>query len=268
MTSGTPTPPHPATEEALKAIAAFEQSPLPGVWQHLDKKTIVADMRQRLQDPFAINQGQQPFCGPTAILFELVRKQPLKYVQYCRSLYEVGILQAKTKRIEAPAELRHSSKGNLRMGQADWMVLATLRNAESAIFPVDPEAPTFIRNISGMSFSWEIKGWVHEILGYPQIIHNKAYKRGDLFALRDAANSIKLGGVAFPLVTAQSLLGTASSTEVSVPVPNHWIVLLGNLAIQNGRVAFDVYTWGRKMRVDVPELVFQKSFWGVVIGLP
>lgn len=257
----------PAVEQALKAIATFEHSATAGVWPLLKKKTIAAEMRQRVQNPYSLNQRHQPFCGPAAILFELVRKQPVRYVDLCCRLFESGVVQGKTKRIETPATLRQSRQP-VQMGEVDWMVLSTLRNAESLIFPVDPEAPSFIRNLSGMSFSWEIKGWVQEILGYPQLIHTKTYKKGDLLALRDATNSVKLGGVAFPLITAQPLLTTSSSTELPIPLPNHWVALLGNLQIQAGRVAFDVYSWGRKIRVDVPEDVFKKSFWGVVIGMP
>ncbi|MDX2216395.1 MAG: hypothetical protein SFY66_24235 [Oculatellaceae cyanobacterium bins.114] len=257
------------TQQALEAIAKFEGSSKPGVWPHLDKKAILADMRSRVNDPFKINQGQQPFCGPTAVLFELVRKQPLRYVEMCRSLFEDGSFKGKTKTIPAPNRLRESSKGNLLMGQADWMILATLREAESLIFPVDPDAPSIIRSISGMSFSWEMSGWTSEILGYNQINYSQAFRKGDLFALRDANNIVKLGGVGFALITAQGLLGTASTTEADMPLslPNHWVALLGNVAAQNGRVSFDVYSWGKKMHVDVTEDNFKSAFWGIVTGM-
>lgn len=269
-TSSNPGSSKPTTvQQALEAIAKFEGSSKPGVWPHLDKKTILTEMRSRVNDPFKINQGQQPFCGPTAVLFELVRKQPLRYVEICRSLFEDGCLQAKTKKVPAPDRLRDSSKGNLLMGQADWMILATLRQAESLIFPVDPAAPAVIRNLSGMSFSWEMSGWTAEILGYNQINYSQAYRKGDLFALRDANNIVKLGGVGFALITAQGLLGTASSTEADLPLslPNHWVALLGNVVTQNGRVSFDVYSWAKKMRVDVTEDNFEKAFWGIVTGM-
>jgi hypothetical protein len=269
VNNSNPSPSTPV-QQALEAIALFEKSSTPSLWQFLDKATIIAEMRSRVSDPFKINQGQQPFCGPTSILFELVRKQPLRYVQICQSLFTAGYFQAKTKRIDAPERLRQSSKDNLLMGQADWLVLATLRQAESLIFPVDPDAPTFIRNLSGMSFSWEMKGWVREILGYSQSDYLMTYKEKDLFALRDAANTIKLGGVAFALITAKGLLGTASTTEADVPVamPNHWVTVLGNVVIKDGKVSFDVYTWGRKMTVNVDEASFKRFFWGMVIGLP
>jgi hypothetical protein len=56
-------------------------------------------MRIRLNDPFQVNQGGEPFCEPVSILFELVRKQSLKYVQICGSLFEIGGFQGQTIRI-------------------------------------------------------------------------------------------------------------------------------------------------------------------------
>ena len=152
---------------AIAALNAFRNSNVPGVWPHLDKKAIVDEMRVRLHNPFKVNQGQQPFCGPASVLFELIRKFPLKYVTLCQSLYETGGFQAKTCSIQTSEALRQASQGNLRMGPADWMVLATLRESENVLFPVEPNAPEIVRNLAGMTKFWEMKGWVREILEYP-----------------------------------------------------------------------------------------------------
>jgi hypothetical protein len=263
-------------QEALAAIAAFGQSTAPGLWPHLDKQKLVAEMRLRVNDPFKVNQGKQPFCGPASILFELIRKQPLRYVQICRDLFEQGGFQAKTKQINASTRLRQESKGDLQMGQADWLVLATLRDAENLLFPVDPDAPEIMRNLSGMTKSWEMKGWVREILGYERVKYNHTYLLGDLGALRNADRVIETGGVAFMLVTADGLLGQAIPRKEELPValPNHWITLISNVAIQkgtfgrhdSGQVSFDVFTWAKKMHVDAGEGPFERFLWGIVTG--
>jgi hypothetical protein len=264
--------------EALAAIAAFEQSATPSLWPHLEKQAIVTEMRSRINDPFKVNQGRQPFCGPASILFELIRKQPLRYVQLCRNLFEQGSFQAKTKQVYASERLRHASKGNLQMGQADWMVLATLRDSENLLFPVDPEAPELMRNLSGMTKSWEMKGWTKEILGYEQVKYNHTYLLGDMRALQSAARVIETGGVAFMLVTANGLLGQTTPDKQDLPVamPNHWITLLGNVSIQkgsfgkhdSGHVSFDVFTWAKQMHVDADEEPFERFLWGIVFGSP
>ena len=250
---------------ANAAIAKFEQTNDLSAWNFLDKATIVAEMRARIQDPFKINQGGQPFCGPAAVLFELVRKQPLRYVKICQSLFSAGGFHGMTQWIAAPAALRQNSRGDLHMGQADWMMLATFRQSENLLFPVEPNAPDLIRNIAGMTKSWEMKGWVREILGYTKATYYHAYLFNDLTALTAAADTIGAGGVAFALITAEGML--AAQTPL-IPFPSHWIALLGNITIQGDRVSFDIYTWSKKLHLEMDQTSFKKYFWACVTGTP
>lgn len=275
MTETPPTTPLPnlaLLEQAQQAIAEFESSVASGVWSHLDKATVIADLRARITDPFQINQGGQPFCGPASIVFELVRKQPVRYVQICRSLFEVGSFQSQTRQIAASARLRQS-QGRLRMGQADWMLLSTLRDSENLLFPVDPGAPDIMRNLSGMTKSWEMKGWVREILGYRDVQYEHTYLFGEFEALTEAADVIASGGVAFALITAEGLL---LDKKPLLPYPSHWVTILGNIVIQKGQflqhdsghLSCDIYSWAKKMKLDANEGPFEDYFWGVVLGRP
>jgi len=257
-------------QQAEQAIADFEQSNTPGVWLSLDKTQVVADVRSRINDPFQVNQGAQPFCGPAAILFELVRKQPLRYVQICRTLFEMGAFQGYTKWITASQRLRESG-GRLHMGQADWMVLSTMRESENLIFAVEPDAPIMMRNLAGMTKSWEMKGWTREILGYRQTKYTHTYIYGEFRAMEKAKSVIESGGVAFALITAEGLL---QNKKPLLPYPSHWISLLGNISMQrgnpwqnnSGHVSFDIYTWARQMHLEVDEGPFEDYFWGIVMG--
>lgn len=256
---------------AIAALNAFRDSEKPGVWPHLDKGAIVQAMRIRLHNPFKVNQGQQPFCGPASILFELIRKFPLRYVQLCQSLYETGGFEAKTRRIQTSEALRQASQGELRMGPADWMVLATLRESENFLFPVEPNAPEIVRNIAGMTKFWEMKGWVREILHYPRVEYFHTYVWRDLAALKKSQAVLDQGGVALGLVTAENLL---SANKSRLTVPNHWIALVGNVNIQkgtfgqhdSGHVSFDAFTWAKRVTIEANEGAFEDAFWGVVLG--
>ncbi|HLO49530.1 MAG TPA: hypothetical protein VK211_14030 [Kamptonema sp.] len=258
-------------QQALSAIAEFEKSNFPSVLPGLDKAQIIAEMRSRLTNPFNVNQGAQPFCGPAAILFELVRTNPLYYVQICRNLIQLGGFHTQSGRWISPSLHLRESTGKLQMPQADWMVLSTLRESENLIFPVEPNSPEIIRNISGMTKSWEMAGWVREILGYWDVKYHHAYLFGDVSALRRAADAINSGGVAFALITAEGMLGNKPPV---VAYPSHWIGLLGGIIIQEanfskgdrGRIGFDIYTWAKKMRVDLTQKSFENYFWGTVVG--
>ncbi len=253
---------NPALVKAAEAeIAQFEQSIAPSAWPFLDKSTLIAELRSRIHDPFQVNQGGQPFCGPAAVLFELVRKQPLRYVQICWSLFTTGGFQGHLHFIPASEALRRASRGNLRMGQIDWMLLATLRDAEAQLFPVEPNAPDLIRNLTGMTKSWELKGWVKELLGYTTVQYHHAYLMNDISAMQQASTAIQAGGVAFALITAEGML---SDKPPLLPFPSHWVTLLGNISVQGNPVTFDIYTWSQSLRLQMDTTPFKKYLWATV----
>lgn len=260
----------PLDTTTTQALADFENSTAPSVWASLDKKQVIADIKTRLTDPFQVSQGGQPFCGPASILFELVRKQPLRYIQISRSLLETGGFQGQTRHIEASPRLR-SSQGRLRMSQGDWMIIATLRESENLIFPIEPDAAEVMRNLSGITKSWEMKGWTREVLGYQNVKYNHTYIYGEFEAMKEVESAIAKGGVAFALITAEGFL---SGKQVFLPYPNHWIAILGNISIRqgllwrsdSGHFSLDVYSWAKKFHVDHNEGPFEDYFWGVVIG--
>lgn len=248
---------------AQAAIATFEQSTGPSAWVSLDKAIVLAELRDRVSNPFQINQGGQPFCGPASVLFELVRKNPQRYVQLCQSLFEKGGFQGATRWIEASADLRNHLDKSFRMPQVDWMMLSTMRESENVLFPVEPNAPDIIRNLAGMTKSWELKGWVQEILGYSKTGYHHAFLLSDFSALNASIAALNAGGIVCMLVTAEGML---QDNPPPIPYPSHWVTLLGNTNVTKDRVSFDIYTWSQKLHVDLDVGSFKKYFWASVTG--
>jgi hypothetical protein len=257
-------------------LAKFARSSQTGVWNHLDKQQIISDIRDRLSNPFQIQQGEQPFCGPAAVVFELIRKQPERYIDICQNLYEHGSFDGLTKNITASGRLCRSY-GNLRMAQADWMLLATLRDCANKIVPINPKAPKLIREFGGITKPWEISGWVREVLGYSQAKSHPTILSGEFRALQEAQNTIESGGVVFGLINADGLLGNSSflASRFQRIYPNHWVVILGDISIEpstkitknkRSRVKFDIYSWGRKIHVNTDTAAIKDFFWGVTVG--
>ena len=249
---------------AQAAIDRFEQSPQLGVWPFLQKANIIGDMRIRVADPFQVNQGGQPFCGPAAILFELIRRNPVRYVQICQQLFETGVIAGTTQTISADSVLRQNSRGDLHMEQADWMILATLREAANLLFPVEPNAPPLFRNMAGMTKPWEMLGWCLQILGYSQVQQINVFLMQDQNALQSIDKVLQAGGVAFALITAEGLL----EDKVSLPLPSHWVSLLGDVKLDKNLVSFDLYTWSQKQHLEVDVEKFKKYFWVAITALP
>lgn len=250
---------------AEQAIDEFENSTIPGVWVGLDKQTIIKELRSRIANPFSVNQQSQPFCGPASIIFELIRKQPDLYVQICRHLFQIGGFHTQTNRWIYPSSRLLNSQGNFKMPQVDWMLLSTLRESENLIFPVEPDAPALVRNLAGMTKTWEMAGWIQEILGYQKTKYLNAYLSKDVQVLQEATQIVNAGGVAFALINDLALL---LNKPPAIPYPSHWVALLGNLSLEdNNLISFNVYTWGKMMTITINLDLFKIHFWEVVAGI-
>jgi len=251
---------------AEQAIIEFETSKVPGVWTGLNKTQIIAEMRSRLVNPFNINQGSQPFCGPAALVFELIRKNPPAYIQLCRNLFQIGGFHTQSNRWISASIRLQESQGNFQMPQVDWMVLSTLRESENLIFPVEPNAPEFLRNLAGMTKPWEIAGWTKEILGYQTVHTINTYFSGDLSAIQEANHIIQSGGVAFALINE---LGLILNQHPVISYPSHWIALLGNLSINSPQdlISFEIYTWAKKMQIKINLDSLKTHLWEIIVGI-
>ena len=262
----------PSLEAQLDKFARSTQT---GVWTQLDKRQIISDIRDRIINPYQIQQGEQPFCGPAAVVFELIRRQPDRYIQICQSLYEQGSFEGYSKKFVAAGRLCRGY-GNLRMAQADWMILATLRDCANKILPVHPKAPKLMRELGGITKPWEISGWVRELLGYTATSHPTPLS-GEFQAIQAANSTIDSGGVALALINSQGLLGNNSflAARFHRIYPNHWVTIVSNILVESptkiskhshSRIEFDIYSWGRKIHVSTNSATIKDFFWGVTLG--
>ncbi|MEA5498051.1 hypothetical protein VB834_05120 [Limnoraphis robusta Tam1] len=250
--------------QALAEITAFEQSKVPGVWRGLDKKQLIAQLRSRVNNPLTLNQGSQPFCGPAVIIFELIRRDPLYYVKICRNLFQIGGFHTRSERWISASEKLRNAEGNYQMPQVDWMILSTLRESENLLVPVQPNSPDIIRNLGGMTKPWEICEWVKEILGYQKHQYKNTYLFGDLKAMLEVSEVLNSGGVALALINDGGLL---RNQPPRIPYPSHWVSIFSDISILSTKsVKFEVYTWAKRMQVQVDEVAFKTHFWGVVMG--
>jgi hypothetical protein len=252
------------------ALAAFSQSPRPGVWPHIRKADLIDDIRRTVEKPVEeVNQDSAPFCGPASIVFELASRQPARYVSICQSLYETGQFRSRTKVVK-PSQNLLQSPVRAGMSVADWMLIAALRDAENLLFPVTGTSGTLSNNIAGITTPWEMKGWIYEILGYNRVEFESTAVYGEFAAMRTADRILRQGGVAFLLIHSAMLKGKAPK----IAHPNHWVAYLGNLKIDNGvwyrrdsgHIRFNCYSWGQDYEVSLGEGPFEDYMWGVVTG--
>jgi hypothetical protein len=248
-------------EDLNWAIQQFVQSNQASAWSYLDKTEVLTGMIARLSDPFQVKQGGQPFCGPAVVVFELIRKHPVRYVELCRGLFENGTFMGRQRPIVASSRLRHC-KGDLRMPQVDWLVLATLRNQTNWLVPVDPGAPRLLRDLSGITVPWDLTGWIKNLLDYNHVQHYHTPLGGEFGVLLLAQQAIDRGGVAMALID----MGLLDYKVPCFSYPNHWVSLLGNVQLGE-QACFNCYCWGREISLTSGHRQIKRHLWGVSIAL-
>ncbi len=244
----------------------FKNSTLAGVWPNIDKTQLIDDMRAIIANPLRVNQGRAPLCGPAAVVYELVKREPARYIRICRELYEKGSFPTRSKTYSASSKLRNS-KARSGVTPANWILMTTIIEYSNLILNIDADS----WDLAYGSHELFMKEWVYEILLYDKVEWTSTYTYGEFDALRQAKRAYDSGGVAFFMIHS-ALVGNPPPL-VSL-VGNHWITYAGNLHIDegtwyiwdSGHVKFDCYTWGQIRTVDTDEGTFEDYFFGVVTG--
>jgi uncharacterized Zn-binding protein involved in type VI secretion len=122
----------PAKVAALMNLARTDLT-APTPFAHLDPKRVVVEAAVRVLAPYRVNQGGSGLCGAAAFTSVVAATKPEAYAQLTRDLLaqgrgRVGDLEIAPKR----AILQHDPE-NFRMGHADWLVVASLRDASDPL---------------------------------------------------------------------------------------------------------------------------------------
>ena len=67
-------------EWALELVKQFDERWEPGVWTHIQREDLVNSLRDRLNDPDSLNQGNTNLCGVASFVSRLVADDPIGYV--------------------------------------------------------------------------------------------------------------------------------------------------------------------------------------------
>jgi hypothetical protein len=196
-------------------------------------------------------------CGPASIIFALIQNNPVRYVQICQSLFETGSFGpplTKAKTFTASDSLRAQAPAD-NVPAIDWMLAATLREAENQLFPVSLK-------LGQLTLFDGMKLWATELLSYTQVEATTCYFYGEMDAVQKAQQAVSRGGMAFLLIDSV-LLGQG----VVVHVPTHWIAVMEPMLITPkapAHIHFYCFTWSDRRVVDMDQAAFNQCLYGVV----
>ena len=221
-------------------------------------------MDARIDSPELINQSALSVCGPAAIIYLLVSRNPSRFVDLGKQLYETGTAALDGEVLSADSDLRQN-KPPKGMAQVDWMLLSSIRDSENAV--LDYEG-TPKEQFSGITTPGEMTGLMKSILKCKEAEWHSSYLTSELRVIKQAGLAVGLGRKAVLLIDQDMLSGAPKKT---FGYPNHWVVLRSLVEVTqansgNERIKFDAWTWGEAPKsLDLDKNAFVSMFFGAAI---
>jgi len=125
-----------ARGRAIAEIANFLETGGASVFSNIDKNAFAFQLALRVRSPRIINQGQTTLCGPVAMVYDIAKRDPERYVRFAIALLTTGTGQLGVAQITASTTIRNGYQRFLP--EADYVVLASIRDSDAVILSLEP----------------------------------------------------------------------------------------------------------------------------------
>lgn len=243
-----------------EALSRFRRSQRQGAWLYLEKEQLVQEIAATVANPFLVYQERAILSGVAAVIFELARRQPSRYVAICHELYESGAFVNNGRLLEPSPQLRKSFPPKA-MRAVDWLLMATMRDVEMMMFPHPTEGLSMAINDSV-----PLQGWLKELLGFTQTHFVSTAVFGAFEALQQAIEVVKQSGVVLVLVDV-GIFGMAEKSMFRHP--SHWLTLINATELQLPTLTsftFICHSWGRRHLLQIDRAIFEENVLGMLLA--
>ena len=218
-----------------------------------------------------------PDLGPRSLL--AMGRDPVAVARYATDLFETGTGSIGNFTVTASDDLlgtdfaEVSTHGNAS-SQAEWMMLSAIRNATEAFWQPewtgDPD-----QELAGMTRPEELADWMRQTGIWSSVKDNGRWASNP--GIPDATDIVLAEGRDVAVLIHANLIkeSTVSGADhgpgehtVSIMnnFPNHWVVLLSEVTpkLDDNSLDLTIWTWGGRMKLNVPQQVFIDNYFGTI----
>lgn len=267
------------------------KGPLTGAFAKISRNTLCFQLALRVRRPKVIDQSLTTLCGPVALVVDVAKRDPVRYVRTAIDLFQKG--HAAWGSFELAPGLLVRNGFNKQTPEADYVVLASIRDTAAIIIG----EPT-LRNIFTLTKPGALCKFLGDA-GYCRIIDRtflalspalktlNAITPHPLFdqnylpldkgiaSLQKAQEEMGMGRTVIMNAASRLsniVLGYAPANPAPGPIDageTHW-TLLRKLNVQPapGNVTVRLVTWGGSGDATMPTAVFLSYYCGYVSGDP
>lgn len=243
--------------KALELADAFAARTTPGKFTKLNRATVANGLRERIGNPFLIQQSQTGTCVTAAMLYGIARDQPLLYAEAVISLFETGACKIRNWSIRPDAELQDMpcpANQNPPFHETDWIILASVRDSENWWFDFHSERDHF----AGSGSVYETEKWMKKA-GFTDVQSDDG---GILYSTlndkdRMLRKALELFNNNYHVVLAihHSIIDAQLKPYPKWSGTDHVVAIAARFEIPENRdskISVPIFTWGTKM--DIPRV--------------
>lgn len=242
------------TEKALALVDEFEAKTTKGKFTKLSRANVAQGVRERIKDPFLIQQSVTGTCVPASVVHGLAKNRPLDYAAAVTGLFDIGgwtigkwVLKPDVALFDMPCPV----SADFPFNEADWVILASIRDSENWFFDFHSERDHFG---DGSSMS-EPKEWMKKA-GFTDV---QADDGGVFYSTltdkdRMIRKCLRLYNDGYHVILAinASIIDSGLKPYPKVSGSNHVVAVAGTFEIPadlDNKVTIPIFTWGKKMNL-------------------
>lgn len=231
----------------------------PSAWRSVPRTEIEDELTEVIgtpgsnkHEPAVIQQWLTGFCVPTTGVIAMAWRQPRRYIEMVRSLYQLGAFLGNSTLLQASSTLRNQKFARKSGRQAlvhskrpmvarDWVSIASLRDALNYVDSIQ------LDDVEQGGFTWEKKTMIEELLGFTDV--DTVSQNTGVATLQQGAQINGSGGVTFLSIDDVLMGGPPGDNQLGnfVNGPDHSVLLFSTATpVTDGRVTFEVNDGGQR----------------------
>jgi hypothetical protein len=263
------TGPAQRTDRAHAIVDEFAARTVASPWR-LERSVIAARLHELVDRPDLFRQGRLNLCGPAALFVVWLHHDPAAVAAFASRLFDDGGSMIGDLPVVASRGLRAVRHGAGRGGepcpQADWMMMATLRDSANRSLRYAHQGG-LAEAAAAITLPGAMRRWLSATGLFARVNDETTLVRrpapGHAPSLRPGPGRDVL------LLVAQEMLRTPASRwgrardRVVGLVPNHWVILRSPIRTDDeGRVTFRFWSWGAEYVATLSPSGFARGYHG------
>ena len=245
-------------------------SPVPIFTAHFPDSLLQNQVRARMTNPALIDQGYTNLCGMAVCAMTLAKYDAAGYQRIMTCLNNSNEAQYNNYKLKVRSRITKTDKNFFRKGQlpeADWLLLATMRNKCNYILPYGGRMCKWYEKIAGSNFPSEVRRTLKK-MGFEKISDNMngfwPIRKPTLQTLQTLDSTFTQGHT--PIILINTRMYHKGKFSVK---SNHFVIYNGHLSfdVENDKVTFNVWTFGYSAgkTITCSMKAFRNNYFGSIV---